>query len=78
MALKRYIMGLFKDEDQVVSAIKELKTSSYKFMRVNMPFPSHKIMEALNLKKSKVGWFTLGGGHIRTVGRFRSGHLYGD
>jgi len=62
MAFKRYIMGLFKDEDQVVSAIKELKTSSYKFIRVNMPFPSHKIMEVLNLKKSKVGWFTLGGG----------------
>jgi hypothetical protein len=62
MPLKKYIMGLFIDEDQVVSAIKELKTSSYKFFRVNMPFPSHKIMEALNLKKSKVGWFTLGGG----------------
>ena len=62
MPLERYIMGLFKDEDQVVAAINDLKQSSYKFIRVNIPFPSHKIMDALKLKKSMVGWFTLGGG----------------
>ncbi|MEE4599847.1 MAG: quinol:electron acceptor oxidoreductase subunit ActD, partial [Desulfobacteraceae bacterium] len=62
MPPKRHIMGLFKSEDKVVSAINSLKQSSYEFIRVNTPIPSHKIMDALNLKKSRVGWFTLCGG----------------
>jgi molybdopterin-containing oxidoreductase family membrane subunit len=63
-------MGLFKDEDQVVAAINDLKQSSYKFIRVNIPFPSHKIMDTLKLKKSMVGWFTLGGGIFGFIGGF--------
>jgi molybdopterin-containing oxidoreductase family membrane subunit len=70
MPLERYIMGLFKDEDQVVAAINDLKQSSYKFIRVNIPFPSHKIMDTLKLKKSMVGWFTLGGGIFGFIGGF--------
>ena len=70
MSLERHIMGLFKDEDQVIGAINALKQSSYKFIRVNMPIPSHKIMDALKLKKSKVGWFTLGGGIFGFLGGF--------
>jgi len=70
MPLERYIMGLFKDEDQVVDTINELKQSSYKFVRVNTPIPSHKIMHALKLKKSKVGWFTLCGGILGFSGGF--------
>jgi molybdopterin-containing oxidoreductase family membrane subunit len=59
---KKYIMGLFKNEDQVVSTLAALKETAYKFQRVHSPIPSHKIMAALDLKKSKVGWFTLAGG----------------
>jgi hypothetical protein len=70
MGPERYLMGLFKDEDQVVAAVNELKASSYSFHRVNSPFPSHKIMDALNLKKSMVGWFTLVGGMLGLVGGF--------
>jgi hypothetical protein len=70
MGPERYLMGLFKDEDQVVAAVNELKASSYSFHRVNSPFPSHKIMDALDLKKSMVGWFTLVGGMIGLVGGF--------
>jgi len=70
MGPERYLMGLFKDEDQVVAAVNGLKGSSYTFHRVNSPFPSHKIMDALNLKKSMVGWFTLAGGMIGLVGGF--------
>ena len=58
----KYIMGLFKNEDQVVSTLAGLKESAYKFKRVHSPIQSHRIMSALDLKKSKVGWFTLGGG----------------
>ena len=70
MPLERHIMGLFKDEDSVVAAIKALKESSFKFIRVNTPFPSHKIMNALKLKKSMVGWFTLCGGILGFIGGF--------
>jgi molybdopterin-containing oxidoreductase family membrane subunit len=70
MPLKRHIMGLFTDEDQVVDTINALKQSSYNFVRVNIPIPSHKIMDALKLKKSKVGWFTLCGGILGFLGGF--------
>ena len=70
MPREKHIMGLFKNEDSVVSAIQELKQSSYKFIRVNTPIPSHKIMHALKLKKSMVGWFTLCGGILGFIGGF--------
>jgi len=70
MAPDRHIMGLFKDEDQVVSTLDALKASPFEFIRVNTPIPSHKIMAALNLKKSKVGWFTLCGGILGFLSGF--------
>ena len=70
MPLKRHIMGLFKDEDQVVDTINALKQSSFNFVRINTPIPSHKIMDALKLKKSKVGWFTLCGGILGFLAGF--------
>ena len=70
MPRKRHIMGLFKDESTVVSAINALRQSRFKFIRVNTPFPSHKIMHALKLKKSMVGWFTLCGGILGFLGGF--------
>ncbi len=60
--LEAYLMGLFKSEDQAVAAIKNLADSPFRFERAHSPIPSHKIMEVLKLKKSKVGWFTLAGG----------------
>lgn len=56
------VMGLFTDESRAVSAIEAVKGSPWQLRRVHSPIPSHKISEALNLKKSKVGWFTLAGG----------------
>jgi len=56
------VMGLFTDENRAVSAIEAVKGSPWQLRRVHSPIPSHKISEALNLKKSKVGWFTLAGG----------------
>ena len=67
---KKYIMGLFKNEDQVVATLAALKDSAYQFQRVHSPIPSHKIMDALNLKKSKVGWFTLTGGILGLISGF--------
>ena len=56
------VMGLFTDESLTVSAIKAIKDSPWQLHRVNSPIPSHKISDALELKKSKVGYFTLAGG----------------
>jgi molybdopterin-containing oxidoreductase family membrane subunit len=70
MAGKKYIMGLFKNEDQVVSTLAALKESAFQFQRVHSPIPSHKIMDALKLKKSKVGWFTLTGGILGLISGF--------
>ena len=70
MPRNRHIMGLFKNEEKVVAAINELKQSSYEFIRVNTPIPSHKIMDSLQLKSSWVGWFTLCGGILGFIGGF--------
>jgi len=67
---KKFIMGIFTDEDQVVSTLAALKKTAYQFQRVHSPIPSHKIMAALNLKKSKVGYFTLAGGILGLVSGF--------
>lgn len=58
----KYVMGLFKQEDQAVAAIGELKASDWPLHRTHSPIPSHKISAALGLKDSRVGWFTLCGG----------------
>ena len=62
MPPKPSVMGLFKDETVAISAIEELRASSWSLRSVHSPIPSHKIAQALKLKKSKVGWFTLAGG----------------
>ena len=54
------VMGLFRDEDRAAAAIKEM--DDWHLERVHSPIPSHKLAEALNPKKSRVGWFTLAGG----------------
>jgi molybdopterin-containing oxidoreductase family membrane subunit len=63
MAEKRIcIMGMFSSEDQIATAIRQLNESDYDLERVHSPIPSHSIEDALELPKSKVGWFTLAGG----------------
>ena len=66
----KYVMGMFKREDQAVAAIGELKASTWPLHRTHSPIPSHKIMDALNLKKSRVGWFTLCGGILGFISGF--------
>ena len=62
MSAEYRVMGLFTDEKKAVSAIEGIKDSPWKLHRVNSPIPSHNISDALELKKSKVGYFTLAGG----------------
>ena len=64
------ILGLFDSDEKAASAIRSLKDSPWSFERVHSPIPSTKIMNALNLKKSRVGWFTLAGGILGFLSGF--------
>jgi molybdopterin-containing oxidoreductase family membrane subunit len=64
MATDTYVMGVFDNEDQAVSAVNDLKASTWPVKRVHSPIPSHKLAQAMQVKKSMVGWYTLLGGII--------------
>ncbi len=64
MPAETRIMGLFKDEGRAAQVILELPAAGFRFLRAHSPIPSHRILEAVKLKKSRVGWFTLAGGII--------------
>jgi len=76
MTAETPIMGLFTDDAKAARAIRELPAQGFGFRRAHGPLPSRRIAEALGLKTSKVGWFTLAGGITTTpgeVGTVRSG-----
>ncbi|MBT8340564.1 MAG: DUF3341 domain-containing protein [Desulfatitalea sp.] len=58
------LMGIFSTEAQTASAIRQLRDSAYAIEEAYSPFPSHTIADALQMPKSRVGWFTLAGGII--------------
>jgi hypothetical protein len=58
------VMGLFKDDGKAARAIVDLEAAGFSFQRTHSPVPSQRMAEALKLKKSRVGWFTLAGGII--------------
>lgn len=64
MLTDKQVLGIFPDEDRTVAAIEALQQSPWKLDRVHSPLPSHKIFDALKVKKSPVGWVTLIGGII--------------
>ena len=64
MATETHVMGLFRDEGQAVKAVHALKEAAWPVKRVHSPIPSHRLSEALQVKKSPVGWYTLTGGII--------------
>ena len=70
MPAKKYVLGSFKDENQIVSAIEALEKSPWELDRVHSPFPSHRIRDALKLKPSGVGYFTLAGGILGFITGF--------
>jgi molybdopterin-containing oxidoreductase family membrane subunit len=64
MADEARVMGLFKDDSRAARAIADLGKAGFGFLRVHSPVPSQRILDALKLKRSRVGWFTLVGGII--------------
>jgi molybdopterin-containing oxidoreductase family membrane subunit len=58
------VIGLFSDEQKTAAVIEDMSGYPWQIDRVHSPSPSHKIFDALKLKKSPVGWFTLVGGML--------------
>ena len=59
-----------EDDGKAARAIQDLEAAGFSFRRAHSPIPSHKIMEALKLKKGRVGWFTLTGGILGFLSGF--------
>ena len=64
MTAKHHVLGLFTDENKAAIAVVQLHGAPWPLLKVHSPVPSHKLSEALQLKKSPVGYFTLCGGMI--------------
>jgi Alternative complex III, ActD subunit len=64
MPADKQIIGLFDSETDAAGAVRELKDTPWRLDRVHSPIPSHRISDAIGVKKSRVGWFTLAGGII--------------
>lgn len=63
MPTETHIIGLFTDENLAADTIRRLKArADWRITGVHSPIPSEKITEALSVKKSLLGWITLGGG----------------
>jgi molybdopterin-containing oxidoreductase family membrane subunit len=70
MSSERRVLGVFPDEKEAVAAIRAMAQEPWKLDRVHSPFPSHSIMDALGVKTSRVGYFTLAGGILGFIAGF--------
>ena len=64
MTAEANVLGLFTDESAAARTVRDLDASPWRLLRTHSPVPSHRLAEALGLRKSPVGWFTLAGGVI--------------
>ena len=64
MPADHHVMGLFTDEARTAAAAAQLNGSPWRLLKIFSPIPSRKLSEALKLKKSRAGYFTLCGGII--------------
>jgi hypothetical protein len=62
MATQPAVMAIFAAVDELLAALKTLKTGSFKVHTVYSPVPLHQIGEVLDLPRSPVRFFTLTGG----------------
>jgi len=51
---KKYILGVYDDEDVLLTAIKEVRNTGVKIQEVYSPFPVHGIDEALGYKRTRL------------------------
>ncbi|MCF8028764.1 MAG: DUF3341 domain-containing protein [Desulfobacteraceae bacterium] len=62
--MRTNITALFENENQAAEAVRAVRGTQWPIKDVHGPIPSEAISEALEVKKSGVGWFTLAGGII--------------
>jgi hypothetical protein len=62
MGVRQFVMSTFTDEDRIVETLEAMKQSDRPWHKVYSPYPSHPILGAMELKPSRVGYFTLIGG----------------
>ena len=62
MATQPAVMASFATVDELLAALKALKTGSFKVHTVYSPIPIHEVGEVLDLPRSPVRFFTLAGG----------------
>ncbi|MDO1447542.1 DUF3341 domain-containing protein [Rhodocytophaga aerolata] len=51
---KRYLVGVFDDEDVLLKSVKKIRNSGVKIHEVYTPFPIHGLDEALGYKRSRL------------------------
>jgi hypothetical protein len=51
---KHFVVGIFDDEDVLLSGIRKVRSSGVKIQEVYSPFPVHGIDDALGYKKSRL------------------------
>jgi molybdopterin-containing oxidoreductase family membrane subunit len=59
---KRFVLGLFRKEGAATAAVEALAEKAWIVERAYSPIPSGTLADALKLKTSRVGYFTLAGG----------------
>jgi len=64
MPAEHHVIGLFTDESRAAAAAARLRESPWRLRKVFSPIPGRRLADALQLKKSPVGYFTLCGGII--------------
>jgi hypothetical protein len=51
---KNFLVGVFEDEDVLISAVKKIRSSGVKIHEVYSPFPVHGLDEVLGYKRSRL------------------------
>jgi hypothetical protein len=54
MALKRYVVACFDDEDVLFPAVKKVRNAGYKIQDVYTPFPVHGLDHALGMRETSL------------------------
>lgn len=54
MALKRYVVGCFADEEILFPAVKKVRNAGYKIQDVYTPFPVHGLDHALGMRETSL------------------------
>lgn len=52
MAIKKFAVGLYKDDDELFPAVRQIRESGYKLHDVYTPFPVHGLDEEIGLKET--------------------------